>query len=517
MFALWAATGALVAAAVILPLVYYWFERRSLEARRELEAALVRDRARIEAEALASARDEASRARAQLLADETKSRDEVKAREARLAQREDALDRRLESTEARERAVTAREAALAEARAGLEARSAEVMVHAQAADRALERAAGLTRDEARALLLARLEDERDQDVEKKLARLQERGGDRIESEARRALLAALARVSVEQAPSALVTTVQLPSDEEKLRIVGREGRNVRALEAATGVSVLIDDTPGVVVISAFDPVRRETARRALEHLLRDGRIHPVAVEHAVQAAKEETGALIPRLGEEVAAEARVAGLSPKLIALLGRLEFVTREGQSLRRHALETALLSGAIAGELGVDSALARRAGLLHDVGHAVASEEAEGGHAAAGAEIARREGEPEAVTRAIAGHEPARDEGTLSDALAAVVRLANALSAARPGARSEPVEASIRRQSDLEAIAGSFPGVARAFAVQAGRELRVLVDPGQVTEKAAAKLAKDLARAIEEKVSYPGEVQVTVLRETRVTGTAK
>ena len=517
MFALWAATGALIAAAVILPLVYFWFERRGLEARRELESALVRDKARIEAEALASAREEASRARAQLLADEARSREELKARESRLAAREDGLDRRVESTDARERAVTAREAALAEARSTLQARTAEVTVEAQAADRALERAAGLTRDEARALLLSRLEDERDADVEAKLARLRERGRDRIDAEARGTLLAALERVSLEHAPSALVTTVQLPSDEEKLRIVGREGRNVRALEAATGVSVLIDDTPGVVVISAFDPVRRETARRALERLLRDGRIHPVAVEHAVQAAKEETSSLIPRLGEEVASEARVEGLSPRLLALLGRLEFLTQEGQALRRHSLETALLAGTIAGELGLDVALARRAGLLHDIGRAVASDEAEGGHSVAGAEVAKREGEREAVVRAIALHEERIEDTSALDPLAAVVRLANALSLGRPGARSEQIELSIRRHAELEAIAGSFAGVTKAFAVQAARELRVLVDPGQVTEKAATRLAKDLARAIEEKVSYPGAVRVTVLRETRVTSTAK
>jgi ribonuclease Y len=302
-----------------------------------------------------------------------------------------------------------------------------------------------------------------------------------------------------------------------MRIVGREGRNVRALEAATGVSVLIDDTPGVVAISAFDPVRRETARRALERLLRDGRIHPVAIDHAVQAAKEEMDALIPRLGEEVAAEAQVAGLSPRLHALLGRLEFLSDEGQALRRHALETARLAGALAGELGLDAALARRAGLIHDIGRAVASEAAEGGHAAAGADVAKREGEPEPVVRAIALHEERGPGELVLEPLAAVVRLANVLSTGRPGARSEEIERSIRRHTDLEAVAASFPGVAKAYAVQAGRELRVLVDPGQVTDKAAVRLAKDIAKAVEEKVGHPGAVLVTVVRETRATGTAK
>jgi ribonuclease Y len=520
---LWAAVGALFTSAALIPVFYYYLERRERDARARLDKAreeaaaraLEQEKARLVEAAATSARDELSKARAQALESEEKARTDQKAREARLAAREDALDQRVEACDARERAVTAREAALAEARSTLEGRSAEVELRAAQSARALERVSGLSKDDARAQLLERLETESDASIDAAIALLRGRARAAIEAEARATLTAAIERVPLDHAAEPLVTTVHLASDEAKMRIVGREGRNVRSLEEATGVDILIDDTPGVVVVSAFDPVRRETARRALEKLLQDGRIHPVAVEHAVAAAKEELEALIPKLGEEAAREAQVSGLPPLLLAMLGRLEFRLSYGQNVRRHAIEVSRVAGALAAELGLDPALARRAALLHDIGKATAEDEVPGSHAAAGAAILRRAGELEAIAAAVEHHHDV-DEGT-RPALSALVWIADRISAHRPGARAEQFDLAVKRFQDLEAIAGSFPGVKKAYAVQAGREVRILVDPLKVNDKMATRLARDVAKAIEEKLTYPGEIRVTVLREVRAAETAK
>lgn len=514
----WAAFGAFLVSAVLVPLFFLWEKRREDEARgrseRERTEAIERERARIEKEAAAAARDEVSKARASVLDEEAKLREDLRAREARLGLREDSMERRIDDASAREHAVTAREAALSEARSSLEARAAELETQKRLAERSLERAASLTRDEARALLLERLQAESDQAIEAAIARLRARTRSSIDEEARSLLLAAIERAPFDHAGEPLVTTVALPTDDAKMRIVGREGRNVRALEEATGVDILIDDTPGVVVVSAFDPVRREVARRALERLLQDGRIHPVAIEHAVQHAKEELESLVPRLGADAARDAGVEGLSGNVLAALGRLEFLTSYGQNVRRHALEASRVAASIAAELGLDARLARRAALLHDVGKALAIEAAFGSHAQAGADFLRREGEDEAIARAIETHHDELDE---SSALAMLVKISDRVSADRPGAREEQIEVAVRRFQELEAVASGFAGVAKAYAVQAGREVRVLVDPGAVTDKAAAKLAREIAKAIEEKVATPGEVRVTVVRDFRITETTK
>ncbi len=516
--AVWVAFGVFLASAVLVPIFHVWTRRREDELRagadRERTEAVEKERARLEKEAQLAARDEVSKARADALAEEAKNKDDLRAREGRLAGREDALERRFEDVGARERAVTAREAALSEARSSLEARSAELEGEKKNAARALERAAGLTREEAKAHLLERVESEGEQAIAQAAARLHARSRAAIDEQARALLLAAIERAPVHHAGEALVTTVSLPSDDAKMRIVGREGRNVRALEGAAGVDILIDDTPGVVVVSAFDPVRREIARRALEKLLLDGRIHPVAIEHAVQHAKEELEVLIPSLGADAAREAGVAGLSANALSALGRLEFRTSYGQNVRRHALEAARVASALASELGLDAALARRAALLHDVGKALAVDEADGSHARAGADFLRREGEDEAVARAIEAH---HDEAGEASPLAMLVRIADKVSADRRGARDEQIELAVKRFQDLEQIAGGFSGVMKAYAVQAGREVRVLVDPGAITDKLASKLARDIARAIEEKVDTPGEVIVTVVRDLRISETAK
>ncbi|HZU97310.1 MAG TPA: ribonuclease Y [Planctomycetota bacterium] len=515
--ALWAAFGAFLASAVLVPVFNVWARRRDQEAAAraadERDAALVKERERIEKEAQLSARDELSKQREQALTEESKWRDELRGREARLVSREDSLERRFEEVGGRERAVTAREAALSEARSTLEARAAEVEGEKKAAARALEKVAALTREEARTQLLEKLQKEGDQAVEDAVKRLQTRAQSRIDEEARSLLVAAIERAPASHAGDTLVTTVSLPTDEAKMRIVGREGRNVRALEEATGVDILIDDTPGVVVVSAFDPVRREVARRALERLLQDGRIHPVAVEHAVQAAREELESLIPRLGEDAARDAAVEGLTPNVLAAMGRLEFRSSYGQNVRRHALESARVAAALAGELRLDVRLARRAALLHDIGKALSVDEVDGGHARAGADFLRREGEVEAVVHAVSTH---HDDGEVT-ALAALVRIADEVSADRPGARDEQIGLAVKRYEELETIASGFPGVVKAYAVQAGREVRVLVDPGGVSDKAAGRLAREISKALDQKVSSPGEVVVTVVRDLRVSETVK
>lgn len=516
--AVWAAFGAFLASAVLVPLFHVWSRRRDDEARaraeRERAEALDRERARLEKEAGLVARDENSKLREEVLADDAKRRDELRAREGRLATREDSLERRLEDVGGRERAVTAREAALSEARSSLEARTAELEIERKAAGRALEKAAALSREEARSLLLERLQQESDQAIEEARGRLRARTKTSIDEEARAVLLAAIERAPADHSGEPLVTVVSLPTDDAKMRIVGREGRNVRALEEATGTDILIDDTPGVVVVSAFDPVRREVARRALGKLLQDGRIHPVAVEHAVQHAKEELEALLPRLGADAARDAGVDGLSANTLTALGRLEFRLSYGQNVRKHALEAARVAAALASELGLDARLARRAALLHDVGKALAIDGNDGGHPQAGAAFLRREGEDEAVARAIETH---HDEIAEQTALGILVKIADKVSADRPGARDEQIDVAIQRFQEIEKIAGGFAGVMKAYAVQAGREVRVLVDPGAVSDKAATKLAREIARAIEEKVTTPGEVRVTVVRDLRVSETVK
>ncbi|MCO5168818.1 MAG: ribonuclease Y [Planctomycetes bacterium] len=470
-----------------------------------------RDRLRREVEV--AAREQALRERADLEAGLAATRRELKDLEARCRAREDALDRRTEAIEDRERRLSVREAELKGAQATLDAERAEVERQQQRELRELERISGLRREEAEDLLLGRVEQRCQVEAAEVRARADAALAHDLARRAREALVAALQRAAWAHGHPSMVTVVPLPSDDLKGLLVGRDARNVRTFEQEAGVDLLIDDTPGVVVLSSFDPLRREVARRALVRLLDDGRIQPDRIAEAVKAAGAEVEETTEALGRAAAAEARVEPLHPRLLTLLGRLEYRTSEGQNVRLHAVETARLAGLLAAELGLDEALARRAGLLHDVGLAV-EHEVDGSHAAVGADFARRCDEDPLVVDAIAAH---HEEVQAASPYAALVQLANALSTGRPGARDGALEQAIRRRAEVEALALAQPGVLRALALQAGRELRIVVDPQKHSDRTAQRLARDVARAIEAAEVGPGEVKVTVVREARAEETAR
>jgi ribonuclease Y len=376
----------------------------------------------------------------------------------------------------------------------------------------LERLAGLSQEEAKEYLLKLVEAESERYFARKIAEVERRTKQEAERRARRILATAVQRYAVEYAEEATVTAVPLPSDDFKGRIIGREGRNIRTFEALTGVEVLVDDTPDVVVLSSFHPIRREVARLALERLIEDGRIHPAHIEEKVRKAKERVEELIREHGEKAAFEAGVE-LPEELIMLLGKLHFRTSYGQNQLRHSLEVSFLARLLAEEIGIDPRPALRAGLLHDIGKAV-DHDVEGPHALIGADLARRYGEPWPIVNAIAAHHENVEPATVT---AVLVQAADALSAARPGARQETYERYIQRLEELERLARVYPQVKEAYAIQAGREVRVIVKPEKTTDDMAAKLAYDIARKIEEQIQYPGEIKVTVIRQTQYVETAR
>lgn len=497
--------GALLGAILSAAFAVLWLLPRV----RDETRAQVQDLSRREAEV--AARERLQREREALETSAQSERARLQGLEDRARQREDALERRLVALEDRERRDGEREAALTGAEAALKAREAEVARTLERELRELERIGELRREEAQALLLDRIEHRCREDADQVLTRAERELSSELTRRARDVLLTALQRQAPSQAREALVSVVPLPDDEVKGMLVGRDARNLRTFEEKTGVDLLIDDTPGVVVLSAFDPVRREVARRALLRLIAERRIHPPRIEAAVAEARGQLEETVQELGRE-AADAVGVQLAPELVTLLGRLEFCTSEGQNVRRHSIETAHLAATLASELGLDPQPARRAALLHDVGKAVAHDR-EGGHAAVGAELAARHGEDPVVVDAIGAHHGATAPRT---PYAVIVELANRLSGERPGARDAQLELAVRRQDALEAAAARQPGVERAYAVQAGREVRVVVDPGKVSDKAAQRLARDVARALEGGGPSPGEVKVTVLRETRHEETA-
>jgi len=436
------------------------------------------------------------------------SRQELKDAERRLAKREDSLDRKVD-------VLTKKERLLDESDERLKQRGRELDERAKEVDRLIEqekdtlyRITGLGPEEAKQMLLARLEDEVQHEASVIVNRVIGRAQEESESQAREILTTAIQRCAAEHTVESVVSAVDLPGDEMKGRIIGREGRNIRAFERATGVDVIVDDTPGVVVVSGFDPIRREIARRSLEKLIRDGRIHPARIEEVVGATSKEVNEVIIEAGKQAAMEADVHGLQPKEIGLLGRLRFRTSFGQSVLQHSMEVAYLSSHIAGELGMDVKLAKRCGLLHDIGKAV-DHEVEGGHPQIGAALAHRYGERAEVVNAIAAH---HEDVPSTSLYTTIVAAADAISASRPGARRETLEKYIKRLQRLEELATSFEGVESAYAIQAGREIRVIVDSARVSDKDALRTCRAVAHEIEKELSYPGEVKVTLIRETRV-----
>ena len=426
--------------------------------------------------------------------------------ERRLLDREEALDRKLTALEEREAALAGRQAELEDERRRLSEQQER-----QRAE--LERISGLTAAEARQTLIAQIVDEAQAEAQHRVREIEHRAVEEGEDRARRVLTTVMQRIAADHTSEATVTVVNLPNEEMKGRIIGREGRNIRALEQATGVDLIIDDTPEAVVLSGFDPVRREVARMALNKLISDGRIHPGRIEETVAKCRQEIEVVMRQAGEQAAYDAGVPGLHPELIKLLGRLKYRTSYGQNVLNHCVETARLAGLLAAEIGANVSDAKKGGLLHDIGKAV-DHEVEGPHAAIGGEIAARYGITPVVCNAIAAHHQEVEQESVE---ATVVQIADAISASRPGARGETLDNYVKRLDDLQQIALGFPGVERCYAIQAGREIRILVRPEEMDDLAASRLARDVVRKIEEQLQYPGQIKVTVIRETRAVDYAR
>ncbi len=440
-------------------------------------------------------------------------REELHERERSLDKRQDALEQEGEQLRKQEKMVEATQRKLTERIQDANRRKEELAKLLDLQRQTLHELSGLNRDEATKRLLEMLERQMQQEVGALIVKHEKRIAETCEQRTRELLLTSLHRYAAPHTAETTTSTVDIPNDEMKGRIIGREGRNIRAFEKATGVDVIIDDTPGVVIVSAFDTIRREVARLSLNKLIADGRIHPSRIEEIVADTQKELERHIQKLGEQACQEVDVHGLHERIVNLLGRLHFRTSYSQNVLRHCVEVAFLAGMIADELGFNGALARRCGLLHDIGKA-ADHEAEGGHPKIGADLLKRYGEAREILHAAAGH---HDDIRVENPYTVIVAAADACSASRPGARRETLERYIKRMEELESIATEFAGVEQAFAIQAGRELRVLVSAKDTTDETAAKVCRDIVRAFEERLTYPGEIKVTVLRETRYTEVAR
>ncbi|MCS6851601.1 MAG: ribonuclease Y [Gemmataceae bacterium] len=459
-------------------------------------------------EAELRAKDEQFQKREEFNREMEQARAELREQERRLEKREDNLEQKHQLQLKKERALEHTQKKLKERQEWLEKRHQELEALVQRQTQKLYEISGLSRDEAEKLLFKRLEQELSDEVAARIQRHEEAIRSASEVKAREILASAIQRYAAEHTADTTVSTVDIPSDDMKGRIIGREGRNIRTFEKCTGVDVIVDDTPGVVIVSAFDNIRREVARLALTKLIQDGRIHPSRIEEVVKETQEEMERHILELGRQAVLEANIGPVHEKLQQLLGRLRFRTSYSQNVLQHSLEVAHLCGMMADELGLNGSLARRCGLLHDIGKA-ADHEMEGGHPKIGAELAKRYGETNRdVLHAIAGH---HDDVTVGHIYTVLVAAADAISAARPGARRETLEKYIKRLEELETVASSFPGVEHAYAIQAGREVRVIANAAQTTDSDAVRVCRDIARAIEQRLSYPGEIKVTVVRETR------
>jgi len=475
------------------------------QARKILEDA-IKNAESAKKESIISAKEEIFNLKKEADFDIKERRKEVSRLERRVTQKEETLDAKLEGLEKKE-------ATLQEKNAEADRLKEEIRKTLEGQLAMLEKIAGLTREDAKAELVARLDSEMQHETAMKIAEYEEKFKDEADTKARDILSLAIQRFAADHVSEVAISVVQIPNDEMKGRIIGREGRNIRTIENLTGVELIIDDTPDVITVSGFDPVRREIAKTALEKLVSDGRIHPARIEETVERARRDVDVSIKQAGEKAVFETGVHGLHPELIKLLGRMKYRTSYGQNALRHSIEVSMLAGVIADEMGVDVTMARRAGLLHDIGKAVTAE-VDGSHVTLGVEIANKYRENKDIVHAIEAHHNDIEPTT---ALDFIIQAADAISAARPGARREDVENYIKRLQKLEEVAGDFEGVEKTFAIQAGREVRIMVKPELVNDDKMKLLARDIAKKIENELDYPGQIKVSVIRESRHVDYAK
>ena len=498
-------------AALIVGIAIGYFVRRYLAASNTKHAESYAERLMADARAkqkelVLEAKDDALEVQRAAEEEAREKRADLQRQERLLLDRSENLDRKVEAVERRETAFEERQREMEEEKTRLAA-----LQQRQLAE--LERVSGLTAIEARQNLIQLISDEAEAEAHQRVRAIERRAQEEGEERARSVLTTVMQRIAADHTSETTVTVVPLPSEEMKGRIIGREGRNIRALEQATGVDLIIDDTPEAVVLSGFDPVRREVARMALTKLISDGRIHPGRIEETVAKCRSEIEVVMRQAGEQAAYDAGVPGLHPELIKLIGRLKYRTSYGQNVLNHCVETARLSGLLAAEIGANVPESKKGGLLHDIGKAI-DHEVDGPHAQIGGDIAKRYGINAVVCNAIAAHHQEVEQESIE---ATVVQIADAISASRPGARGESLDNYVKRLDDLQQIALSFPGVERCYAIQAGREIRILVRPESVDDLASSRLARDVVKKIEEQLQYPGQIKVTVIRETRAVDFAR
>jgi len=514
---LWLILAIPVALFILGALLGHFLSRnRLVKAERDAENILTKARTQAEAdkkEALLEAKDYRIHMRKELDEEIKERRHELQSAERKLGKREDQLDKRLEALEKRDKEIQGKHKEIASQQQEIQERKQQLNGLYQEQKEQLERISGMSVDQAKHLLLEKVEADVRRDAAMIIKRVEEETKEHARKKSRDILITTIQKIASDQTSEACVSTIPLPSDEVKGRIIGREGRNIRSFEQITGINLIIDDTPEAVVLSGFDPIRREVARLTLERLVADGRIHPGRIEEVYEKTATEIDEIVMEAGEQIAFESDVHDLHPELIRLLGRLKYRTSYGQNVLLHCKECAYIAGIMAAELGADPIVARRAGLLHDIGKSI-DWEMQGGHAMIGAEHVKRYGESEQVVHAVAAHHEDVEPQSIE---AVLVMIADTVSAARPGARRETLETYIKRLEKLEEVAQSFTGVERSFAIQAGREVRILVEPDKIDDVESSKLARDISKKIEAEVEYPGQIKVTVIRETRATEYAR